>query len=81
MSKSVAKKSTLEVQLSYFILKTVPLIIKIKFWINVRIIKVQMYSQFDQRKQFIVSWKKCIQQIDLDMVVKMIENLIPKVMV
>ena len=35
-----------------------------------------MYSQFDQRKQFIVSWKKCIQQIDPDMVVKMIEKLI-----
>ena len=40
-----------------------------------------MYSQFDQRKQFIVSWKKCIQQIDPDMVVKMIENLIPKLVI
>ena len=73
------KKSDSKVELRYFTLKTVTLIRKIKLSINLRIIKAQMASQFIQRKQFIISWKKYIQEIDLYMLVKMFDNLKPKI--
>ena len=38
-----------------------------------------MPSQFVQRKQFIISLKKYIQEIDLYMLVKMFDNLKPKI--
>ena len=38
-----------------------------------------MASQLIQRKQFIISWKKYIQEIDLYMLVKMFDNLKPKI--
>ena len=39
-----------------------------------------MASQFIQRKNFIISWKKYIQEIDLYMLVKMFGNVKPKIL-